>query len=102
MDECVDARLATEIAGHDVTTVPRMGWSGMKDGEILERADGMFDVLITTDQHIAFQQNLTKFDLALVILRAKTNRIADVKDLVPSLQAVLPHVERGEATYIDR
>lgn len=50
--------LAAHLSGHDVQTVPRLGWSGVKNGELLRRASGAFDVLVTGDQSIEFQQNL--------------------------------------------
>jgi hypothetical protein len=60
LDECVDARLAREIMGHEVWTVLRMGWAGVTDGVLLSRAAASFDVLVTTDQNMEFQQDLQR------------------------------------------
>lgn len=100
LDECVDVRLARTIAEHDVWTVARLGWAGITDGVLLERAAKSFDVLITTDRNLEFQQNLARFDLAVVVLEARTNRLADLELLVPSLLALLPMVVPGRATHI--
>ncbi|HEY1067943.1 MAG TPA: DUF5615 family PIN-like protein [Pirellulales bacterium] len=100
IDECVDARLAKEIAGHSVRTVPQMGWAGVADRALLGLAEASFDVLVTTDGNLEFQQNLSQFNLAVIVLKAKTNRLADLKPLVPSLLATLPTAPRGQATHV--
>jgi hypothetical protein len=83
LDECVDRRLATEITGHDVRTVPEAGWASIKNGALLGRAQDAFDVFITTDRNLMFQQNLPKFDIAVIVLAATTNRLQDLIPLVP-------------------
>jgi hypothetical protein len=80
LDECVDARLAREIMGHEVWTVPRMGWAGVTDGVLLSQAATSFDVLVTTAQNMEFQQELQRFDIAVVVLKARTNRLAEAID----------------------
>jgi predicted nuclease of predicted toxin-antitoxin system len=100
LDECVDARLAREITGHQVQTVPQAGWAGLEDRQVLENAEKKFDVFVTTDSNIEFQQNLATFNLAVVVLRAHTNRLADLKPLVPQLLALLPTAPKRTATNI--
>ena len=100
LDECVDARLAREILGHDVTTVPKAGWAGATDQQVLERAERAFEVFVTTDRNLEFQQNLSSYDLVVIVLEAKTNRLVDLKPLVPSLLAVLPTARRRVATHV--
>ena len=100
LDECVDARRAREIVGHHVQTVPQVGWAGLNDGEILKNAERRFDALVTTDANLEFQQNLASFNLAVIVLRAATNRLADLKPLVPELLSVLPTAPKRQATYI--
>ena len=56
LDECVDRRLATEIYGHDVNTVPQMGWAGIKNGDLLALAENSFDLFVTVDRNLSFQQ----------------------------------------------
>jgi hypothetical protein len=61
LDECVDRRFAKELQGHFVKTVPQMGWATIKNGELLALAEKEFDVFITVDRNLSFQQNLSKF-----------------------------------------
>ena len=72
LDECVPRR--RELADHDVRTVPEMGWSGKKNGELLRlMASHAFEVLLTTDQNLRHQQNLKAAGVAVVVLAAATN-----------------------------
>lgn len=89
LDECVDRRLAREIVDHDVQTVPQMGWAGVKDDQLLVFAAAEFDVFITVDRNLSFQQDLSQFDIAVIVLHASSNRLADLKPLVPVILAVL-------------
>jgi len=100
LDECVDERLAAEIPGHEVKTVPQMGWANFNNGHLLGLAQQNFDVFITVDRNLPFQQNLPKFDIAIVVLRAPTNRLADLKLLVPFLLTHLPTAPTGQATFV--
>ena len=77
LDECVDRRLAADIPGHDVQTVPEAGWAALKNGDLLSRAQHEFDALVTTDRNLPFQQDLSRFSLAIVVLRARSNRVVD-------------------------
>jgi len=100
LDECVDRRLAEHILGYDVKTVPEAGWAALKNGELLERAQRDFDVLITVDRNLPFQQDLSCFSLAVVVLRARSSRIADLRLLIPQLLAILPAAKPGEVTWV--
>lgn len=55
LDECIDRRLAKDIAGHEVKTVPQMGWAATKDGELLALAEKDFEVFVTVDRNLSFQ-----------------------------------------------
>jgi hypothetical protein len=79
LDECVDWRLARDIVGHDVRTARQMGWTTIKNGELLSLASGQFDVFVTVDRNLSFQQNLVSFSIAVLVLQAKTNRLADLR-----------------------
>src|SRR5215469_3811414 len=74
LDECIDWRLSREIVGHEVKTAQQMGWASLQNGELLSRAAGHFDVFVTVDRNLSFQQNLTSLPIPVVVLRAKTNR----------------------------
>jgi hypothetical protein len=100
LDECVDQRLAKELQGHVVETVQWMGWAGIKNGQLLTLAEKQFDVLITVDRNLPFQQNLSKFMIAVLIVCAPTNRLVDLKPLVPNILAALPSVKIGQATRV--
>jgi hypothetical protein len=58
LDECIDWRLSRDIVGHDVKTARQMGWTAIKNGELLALASGQFEVFVTVDRNLAFQQNL--------------------------------------------
>lgn len=81
------------MQGHSVRTVTEMGWSGMKNGELLQSAASAFDVLLTADQNIQFQQNLSNLPLATVILVAKDNTFTTLRDLVPEVLKQLQNLE---------
>lgn len=100
LDECVDWRLSREIAGHDVRTVRQMGWKGLRNGELLARAAMEFDVFVTVDRNLAFQQNVNSLSIAVAILHAPTNRLADLRPLVPALCEALQSPNRGAVTVI--
>lgn len=101
LDECVDRGLLDEITGHDVKTVPDVGWASLKNGELLSRAQAEFDVFLTTDRNLMFQQNLPKFDIAVIVLAGKTNRLRDLLPLVPRLMEVLPSAEPGDPLILE-
>jgi len=100
LDECIDRRLAKDLVGHDVKTVPLMGWAGIKNGALLTLAEAEFDVFITVDRNLSFQQNLPKFDIAVIVLHAISNRLADLQPLVPQILSTLPTLTKGEAEHI--
>ena len=100
LDECVDRRLATNIQGHDVKTVPDAGWAGLKNGDLLSRAQLEFDALVTTDRNLPFQQDLSRFAIAVIVLRAQSNRITDLRRLIPQLLVALPVARRGEVRWV--
>ena len=89
LDECVDWRLARDIVGHDVKTAHQMGWMAIKNGELLALAEEQFDVFVTVDRNLSFQQNLKALSIAVVVLHAKTNRLADLRPLVPRVLAAI-------------
>ena len=90
LDECVDRRLARELIGHTVRTVPQMGWATTKNGRLLALAGGEFDVFLTVDRNLSFQQHLPQFKIAVLMVSCRTNRYRDLKQLVPQILAALP------------
>ena len=100
LDECIDRRFARDLAEHEVKTVPQMGWSGVKNGELLILAENEFDVFITVDRNLSFQQNLPKFNIAVLVLHASSNRLTDLKPLTQKILSMLPTLMKGEAEHV--
>jgi len=101
LDECVDWRLARDVVGHDVKTARQMGWTTIKNGELLALAAEHFDVFVTVDRNLSFQQNLVSLPIAVVVLQAKTNRLADLRPLVPRLLTAIASARPGAPTLIE-
>lgn len=89
IDECLDRRFAKEILHAYVKTTLDMGWAGLKNGKLLEQAQAHFDVFITSDQNLSFQQNLPKYQIIVIVMCPVRNQLDDLKLLVPSLSKVL-------------
>lgn len=100
LDECIDRKLAREFVGYEIKTVPQMGWAGIKNGQLLALAEAEFDVFITVDRNLSFQQNLPQFNIAVIVLQASSNRLADLKPLVPKVLAILATAIKGEAIVV--
>lgn len=100
LDECLDRRLAKELVGYEVKTVPQMNWVGIKNGELMRLAETKFDVFITVDRNLSFQQNLPKFNIAVIVLRAKSNRLTDLQPFTEKIIGNLPNLKKGEAKVI--
>ena len=100
LDECLPRRLKGELAGHDAKTVPECGWAGVKNGQLLGRAVGQFDVFLTVDRNVAFQQNLAAYAIAVVAMHSVSNDLDDLRPLLPDLLAVLPTVKPGTITIV--
>jgi hypothetical protein len=100
IDECVPRALKRNLRGYDVQTVAEAGFAGLKNGQLLRRAEGNFEAFITTDKSLQHQQNLSAWTMAFVLLRAVSNDIADLEPLVPELLMRLPEVRPGTLTVI--
>ena len=100
LDENLDWRLARYLPGHEVSSVPRIGWAGIRNGELLGAAAQQFDALVTLDGSITNQQDLSKHDLIVICLRARSNRLADTSPLMADVLRFLPTAEPGRRTVI--
>ena len=100
LDECIDRRFARELEGHEAVTVPQAGWAGIKNGELLTRAQAQFDIFVTVDRNLAFQQNIPQFTIAVIVLQAPTNRLKDLRPLLLKLLQALPTVPKGQVSRI--
>ena len=96
LDECVPRPLKRDLVGHDVHHVVDMGWSSKRNGELLQLmvADG-FDALLTVDQSLEFQQNLGAVGVGVVVVLAKSNRVKELRPLVPLMLEALAGLTAG-------
>ncbi len=100
LDECTPQRLRRDLTGHNVVTVEQAGVKGLKNGALLKAASGNYDALITVDKSIPNQQNVASLEIAVLILRAKTNKYRDLKPLVPQILAALNQIQPGEIVIL--
>ncbi len=101
LDECVPRPLKRELTDYEVRTVVEMGWSGKKNGELLQlMVQESFTILLTTDQNLRYQQNLQQAGVAVVVLVAPSNRLPDLVPLIPSVCDVLARIAPGEVIEV--
>ena len=100
LDECIDRRLAREIPGHTARTVHEEGWAGLKNGQLLAQAAGKFDVFLTVDRNLTNQQNLSKFEIAVVVIRSKSNSLKDLRKAIPSILTALTEATPRTVTVV--
>ena len=100
LDECVPRRLRRELPGHEVRTVSEMDWSGIKNGPLLRRAAQEFDVFLTVDKGIEYQQNAVGLALAIVVMIAASNDIDDLRPLMPRVRETLSSASPGTVVKV--
>ena len=101
LDECVPMPLRREFPGHDVRTIREMGWAGKKNGELLALMAGAgLQALLTVDRNLRYQRNLAASGVAVVVMVAPTNRLADLAPLVPAVEAALINLQAGVAVEV--
>ena len=98
LDESVPSRLRRALVGHEVRTVVEMGWSGVKNGELLALAATEFDAFITVDKNLPYQQNLAMLPVAVIVLDAPSIELPALLQLLPALERVLASLNRK--TYV--
>jgi hypothetical protein len=90
IDECIDERFRNSFPGHDCQTARYAGFAGLQNGALLAAAEAAkFEIFLTVDQGIEYQQNLAARTLAIIIFRTRSNRL---KDLLPHVPACLAHI----------
>ena len=92
LDEDLPRRLGALLIGHETSTVQRSGWSGIKNGRLLALAATKFDVFLTMDGGLEFQQNLKTLPVAVLIMETLSNRIEHLEPLVPEVLKELSHI----------
>ncbi|MBI5054206.1 MAG: DUF5615 family PIN-like protein [Chloroflexi bacterium] len=100
LDECLPKKLKHEFTGHEVKTVPEMGWAGKKNGELMRLAVGQFDAFVTADQNIQYQQNLKVSEIAVIFLVAVDNRFETLKPLIPQVEEKLREIKNGDVIRV--
>ena len=100
IDECLDWWLGRALPGHDCISVPKMGWAGIKNGQLLALAQVEFDVFLTADRNLSFQQNTTQFQIAVVVLVAGSTQLSRTSPLMPQVLALLPGLTPGRVVIV--
>ena len=102
LDECMPRPLRRELHGHEVRTVVEMGWAGKQNGELLRLLTAEhFAAFITTDQNLRYQQNFRDLQLAVVVLIAPTNTLADLVPLMSTVRTVLGTIQPGTVVEVE-
>jgi predicted nuclease of predicted toxin-antitoxin system len=101
LDECLPRKLASELTGHLVTTVPQAGWAGISNGELLAFIAGNYDAFITVDKNLHAQQQTAALPFGIVIVRSASNKLSDLKPLVPQILATLATLQPGQVVTVD-
>ncbi len=97
LDECVPRPLKQDLLGYDVRHVVDMDWSSKRNGELLRlMLAEQFDVLLTVDQNIEFQHNVRASGIGVVVVLARTNRVKELRLLVPQMLDALEKVKAGD------
>lgn len=100
LDESLPRKLAQELTGHEAQTVQRRGWAGLKNGALLRTASQEFQVLLTGDQNLAYQQDPSTLPMSVIVLVAVNNRIETLRPLVPKVLEVLQRIRPGQLVRV--
>ncbi len=100
IDENLPRKIVNHLHGHDCRTVVECGWAGRRNGELLSLAEPLFDVLLTLDKSVPYQQNVSLGRIAVLIVRARSNRIQDLLPFVPECLAALEHILPGDVILV--
>ena len=95
VDECLPNKLCKALIGHDAILVQKAGFSGYKDKALLDSIEGSYDVFITIDNNLSFQQNLNDYQISIVVLHALTNAYEDIESLIPDILLALGSIKAG-------
>lgn len=103
LDECVSKRLKTYLAEYEVFTVTEMRWNGFKNGKLLSLcAESKFDILLTIDKHLMFQQNLSKFNVTIVVINSESSKVEELRLFLPSLKLQAAKFQKSTAYLIEK
>lgn len=102
LDECVPRALRRDIPGHEVKTVAEAGWAGVKNGELLRLAATAFDLVITVDRNLEYQQSFGGLSLAVIVIHAPSNDIGVLRPLMPAVVAAIAQARAGVVTHVGK
>jgi len=100
IDECIDPRVKLVLVGHEVSTVHEQGWGALQDGPLLTLAQHQFDVLVTIDGSLEFQQNLSKYRIGVIVVHVPKNQLDHYCRVEQHLRAAIEKVRPGEAVHV--
>lgn len=100
LDECLPRRLKNLFTAHEVRTVPEMGWHRRRNGDLLRMAAAEFDVFVTADQSLQYQQNLAGVDIGIIVFAAHSTHFDDLSELVPAALQALESIHPGDVIRI--
>lgn len=100
LDECVPRRVRRELSGHAVRTVVEMGWSGVRNGELLRRAAAEFDCFLTVDRNLQFQQNVSGLKIGVIVMHAAENDFPSLSPLMQQVRTALDRVGPGQVVDV--
>jgi len=101
LDECLPVRLKNYFSDFEVATVAEMGWTGLKNGKLLNLAVGQgFDIFFTVDKNLQFQQKISEFDIAIVVFDLVMNRLQDILPLLPKTVEMLTEMKKKKVYVI--
>ena len=100
LDECVDRRFGRDLVGHVIRTVPQMGWAGIKNGELMSLAAEEFDIFLTVDRNLSYQQDVSRLDIVILVIHSVSNRYPDLKPFADLVLASIESRRPGTATVL--
>lgn len=100
IDECLPRKLKASFPNDMVWTVPEMGWGGKKNGELLRLMADEFDVFITIDGNLHYQQSMINLPIAMILLSAHNNKLESLLPLVPQIHESLKTIQKGQMLVI--
>lgn len=100
LDECLPKKLKADFRNCEIMTVSEMGWAGKRNGELLRLAEEKFDVFLTVDQNLRYQQNLKVFKMAIILISVQSNRYQIIKPLIPKIRKTVHSVQPGQLICI--
>jgi predicted nuclease of predicted toxin-antitoxin system len=99
-DEDVPRQLRRDLSEFAIRTVQEQGWSSVKNGELLRTASREFDVLLTADKNLQYQQSIPKFNIGVVVLAARDTRLPSLRSILPQIQYAIATVEPGTVIIV--